>query len=542
MATMERGLDARTPFFGGHPRGLATLFFTELWERFSYYGMRAILVLYMVAPATQGGLGFDTKHAASIYGTYTMSVYLTALPGGMLADRLLGAKLAVLLGGIVIACGHFSMVFHSLTFFYLGMVLIAIGTGLLKPNISAMVGSLYGEDDPRRDSGFSIFYMGINVGAVLAPLVCGYLAQGESFKRFVAGMGFDVSTSWHWGFGAAGVGMCLGLIVYLLNRKRLPQVERSAVTKQVDLKPATDKPPADAEVQSTQRRSSPVLAALLSVILPGAGHLYRGQSGAGFSWLFAYVLAWIWYFAGGGIIMVAVIIGLVIASAVSAARRPKATTQLTTAEWKRVGAIFVFFLFTILFWAAYEQKGASLNLLAKDLVRTEVFGMRFPSSWLQSCTPAFVILLAPLFSILWVRLGRRQPSSPVKFTLGLLFIGLAYCLLVPAAWMTAYGRISPLWLVGLYFLEVVGEMCLSPVGLSTVTKLAPLKVVGIMMGVWFLAASFGNKLAGYLSGFYLPQAGTLVKLYGGIAAGLLISAGLLALLTPKVKKLMGNVN
>src|SRR6185295_3772814 len=162
--------------FAGHPRGLGPLFFTELWERFSYYGMRAILVLYMVAPIAQGGLGFDTKHAASIYGTYTMSVYLTALPGGMLADRWLGARLAVLLGGIVIACGHFSMVFHSLTFFYLGMVLIAVGTGLLKPNISAMVGGLYTKDDPRRDSGFSIFYMGINIGAVLAPLVCGYLA------------------------------------------------------------------------------------------------------------------------------------------------------------------------------------------------------------------------------------------------------------------------------------------------------------------------------------------------------------------------------
>jgi proton-dependent oligopeptide transporter, POT family len=355
-------------------------------------------------------------------------------------------------------------------------------------------------------------------------------------------MGFDVSTSWHWGFGAAGVGMCLGLIIYLLNRKRLPQVERSAAAKKIDLEPATGKPSADADIQLTKKRSSPVMAVLLSIVLPGAGHLYRGQSGAGFSWLFAYVLAWIWYFAGGGIIMGGVIIGLIIASAISAARRPKAAAQLTTAEWKRVGAIFVFFLFTILFWAAYEQKGASLNLFAKDLVRTEVFGMRFPSSWLQSCTPAFVIMLAPLFSILWVRLGKRQPSSPVKFTLGLLFIGLAYCLLVPAAWMTAYGRISPLWLVGLYFLEVVGEMCLSPVGLSTVTKLAPVKVVGIMMGVWFLAASFGNKLAGYLSGFYLPQAGALVKLYGGIAAGLLISAGLLALLTPRVKKLMGSVN
>lgn len=548
MATLERGLaitdTPRTPFFGGHPRGLATLFFTELWERFSYYGMRAILVLYMVAPVAHGGLGFDTKHAASIYGTYTMSVYLTALPGGMLADRLLGARLAVLFGGIVIACGHFAMVFHSITFFYLGMVLIAIGTGLLKPNISAMVGSLYSKDDPRRDSGFSIFYMGINIGAVLAPLVCGYLAQGESFKGFVASMGFDVSTSWHWGFGAAGVGMCLGLIVYILNRKRLPQVDRRVIDKTTNDEPIDPSPAAEADSQpnSRQRDSNPVIAVVLSLILPGAGHLYRGQTGAGLSWLFALVLAWVWYFAGGGTILGVVIIGIVIACAVSAARRPKASAQLTPREWKRVGAIFVFFLFTILFWAAYEQKGASLNLFAKDLVRTEVLGMRFPSSWLQSCTPLFVIMLAPLFSMLWLRLGKRQPSSPVKFTFGLVFIGLAYCLLVPAAWMTAYGRISPLWLVGLYFLEVVGEMFLSPVGLSTVTKLAPVKLVGIMMGVWFLAASFGNKLAGYLSGFYLPQSGTLVKLYGGIAAGLLISAGILALLTPKVKKLMGTVN
>ena len=227
-------------------------------------------------------------------------------------------------------------------------------------------------------------------------------------------------------------------------------------------------------------------------------------------------------------------------------KKEKLTTSgqpLTATDWKRIGAIFIFFLFTILFWAAYEQKGASLNLFARDLVRTEVFGMTFPSSWLQSCTPAFVIMLAPLFSILWVRLGTRQPSSPVKFTLGLVFIGLAYSLLVPAAWMTGQGRISPLWLVGLYFLEVVGEMCLSPVGLSTVSKLAPVKLLGIMMGVWFLAAAFGNKLAGYLSTFFVADNPMqLVKLYGGIALGLLVSAGILALLTPKVKKLMGTVN
>ena len=344
------------------------------------------------------------------------------------------------------------------------------------------------------------------------------------------------------GFGAAGVGMCLGLIIFLLNAKRFPDAPPSGDDASAEERADESVSAAAASAVADSKPRNPVIAVILSLILPGMGHVYKGQVGAGLSWLLAYVLAWIWYFAyGGGTILSVVIAGLVIACAISVLRRSTATTQLSVGEWKRVGAIFVFFLFTILFWAAYEQKGASLNLFAKDLVRTEVFGMRFPSSWLQSCTPLFVIILAPIFSMLWVRWGKRQPSSPVKFTFGLLFIGLAYCLLVPAAWMTANGRISPLWLVGLYFLEVVGEMCLSPVGLSTVTKLAPVKLVGIMMGVWFLAASFGSKLAGYLSGFYVPQSGTLVKLYGGIAVGLLISAGILALLTPRIKKLMGAV-
>jgi proton-dependent oligopeptide transporter, POT family len=442
--------------FAGHPRGLGPLFFTELWERFSYYGMRAILVLYMVAPTTQGGLGFGVKDAASIYGTYTMAVYLTALPGGLAADYLLGARLAVLLGGMVIAMGHFSMVFHSMPFFYMGMTFIAIGTGLLKPNISAMVGGLYRENDPRRDSGFSIFYMGINIGAVLAPLVCGYFAQGESFKRFIAGLGFDPASSWHFGFGAAGVGMVFGLIIYLLNGRSLSRI--------------------------------------------GVSRKQRAQIDA------------------------------------------TANQPLTAGDWKRVAAIVIFFLFTMLFWAAYEQKGASLNLFAKELVRTEIFGIGFPSSFLQSLTPLFVIMLAPIFSVMWVRLKDRQPSSPVKFTLGMLFIGVAYLLMIPAAMLTAHGRVSPLWLVGLYFLEVCGEMCLSPVGLSTVTKLSPVKLVGIMMGVWFLAASFGSKLAGYLSGFFVANnPWQLTKLYGGIAIGLLVATLILAALTPTIKRLMGHV-
>ena len=455
-------LAEKDSIFAGHPKGLGPLFFTELWERFSYYGMRAILILYMTSTAAQGGLGFDVKHASSIYGWYTMSVYLTALPGGLIADYVTGTRLAVLIGGIIIACGHFTMVFHSLTTFYLGMALIAIGTGMLKPNISAMVGKLYKRDDPRRDSGFSIFYMGINVGALLAPLAVGYLAKGESFKRFLSSMGMDPAKSWHWGFAAAGVGMIFGLLVYLWNREKLANVG--------------GKVKARTEVKT------------------------------------------------------------------DATKTDETAQPLTKDDWKRIAAIFIFFVFTILFWGAYEQKGASLNLFADRLVDTTLFGWKFPAPYLQSLTPAFVILLTPIVTIIWLRLRERQPSSPVKFTLGMLFIGLAYLLMIPAAMLTAQGRVSFWWLVGLYFLEVCGEMCLSPVGLSTVTKLSPPKLVGFMMGIWFLASSFGSKLAGYLSGFFVSDnSWQLVKLYGGIAVGLLVAALILAFLTPTIKRLMGHV-
>ena len=440
---------------GGHPAGLTTLFFTELWERFSYYGMRAILVLYMVTSPALGGLGYGTKEAASLYGTYTMAVYFMSLPGGFIADRWLGARLSVLLGGIIIACGHYSLIFASMPFFYTGLVLISVGTGLLKPNISALVGNLYAKSDLRRDSGFSLFYMGINIGAMAAPLVCGFLAQSPAFKAFLVSRGMSAESSWHWGFAAAGVGMTLGLVIFLLRKATLKDAGERIVQKKTE---------------------SP------------------------------------------------------------------ASAKLTSGEWRRMAVIFILFFFTILFWGAYEQKGASLNLFARDLVRTEIGGHSFPSSWLQSLTAFFIILLAPLFSRLWIRMGDRQPSSPAKFAFGLLFIGLGYALLAPACALTASGKISPLWLAGLYFLEVVGEMCLSPVGLSTVTKLAPARLLGIMMGVWFLAASIGSKLAGYLSGFYVSnEPSALVRLYGGIAAGLLVACGLLAALTPRIRRMIGNI-
>lgn len=439
----------------GHPKGLGPLFFIELWERFSYYGMRSILILYMTSAAAVGGLGFDTKQAASIYGWYTMSVYVTALPGGWIADHLTGARLAVFIGGIVIAAGHFTMVFHETSFVFIGMGLIAIGTGLLKPNISVMVGNLYPANDTRRDSGFSIFYMGINIGAVLAPLVVGFLAKTETFKNILSSAGFDPNKSWHWGFAAAGIGMLVGLAVYVKNRERLAQVGNRV--------------PRVAQAGTTKLVAPP----------------------------------------------------------------------LTRSDWMRILAILILFVFTIVFWAAYEQKGSSLNLFADKLTRNEIFGIGFSPVYLQSLTPAFVILLVPVFSRLWVRLGDRQPSSPVKFTLGLLLIGLAFSLLIPATILLAQGKVSFWWLVGLYFLEVCGEMCLSPVGLSTVTKLAPAKLVGLMMGAWFLATSLGNKLAGYLAGFFVANdAARLTTLYGGIAGGLLASAAILFILTPTIKRLI----
>ena len=435
--------------FFGHPRGLSTLFFTEMWERFSYYGMRAFLILYMTAPTSAGGLGFADADAASIYGTYTGSVWGAAILGGIVADRFLGQYRSVLIGAIVIALGHFALAFKELSFFYSGLTLIVVGTGLLKPNVSTLVGSLYEPGDPRRDAGFSIFYMGINLGALIGPLVAGYLAQ---------------RVDWHLGFASAGVGMTFGLTQYVLGKRRLtPALERLAGT-----------PP------------SP-----------------RGARGA----------------------------------TVSGA----ATTggfSFTRAEWKRMGAIVIFFLVAILFWGAYEQAGSTLNLFADRFTLLEIFGFSFPSSWFQSVQPIFVILLAPVFAWLWVRLGRHEPSVAAKFAFGLLFMGLSFLILVPAGTMAQSGagvRVSPWWLVASYAISELGELSLSPVGLSAVTKLSPARIVGLMMGVWFLGSAFGNKLAGWAAGFFSTT--PLDTLFGVVAAVLLAAAVVLFLLVKPIRRL-----
>jgi POT family proton-dependent oligopeptide transporter len=487
---------ADTGGLGGHPRGLTTLFFTEMWERFSYYGMRALLILFMVATAAEGGLGFDTKRAAAIYGTYTMSVYLLSILGGFLADNFIGARRAVLVGGIVIACGHFALAFNSLPTFYGGLALIALGTGLLKPNISTMVGSLYRPDDERRDAGFSIFYMGINLGGFLAPLVTGFLAQHPWFKARLASWGFDPAHSWHWGFAAAGIGMTLGLIQYVRQRARLA---------------AVGQPPAPAADGSRPWGKLALVAlgslALIAILKASDDHP----------------------------VLVYALFALQIAATLFFAFRPDP-------ESKRMAAILIFFTAAVIFWSIFEQAGSTISLFADQNTRNEIFGWTFPSSWWQSVGSIMIMVLALVFAWIWTTLGPRQPSSPMKFVLGLFFVSLSFALMVPAAKLISEGRVSPLWLVGLFFLQTLGELLISPVGLSIMTKLAPVRLAGLVMGIWFLALAFGNKLAGVLAGsFKSDDAGQLADFFWKQACFVGVATLVLLALVPWMRKLMGGV-
>jgi len=487
--------------FFGHPGGLSTLFFTEMWERFSYYGMRAILLLYMTKTFAEGGLGLDEKYAGLIYGTYVSSVWYLPLPGGWLADRILGAKRAVLIGAIVIACGHFSMAINSKLTFFGGLILIACGTGLLKPNISAMVGQLYSEDDKRRDSGFSIFYMGINLGAFLAPLAVGFLAQSQTFKNFITARGFNPTSSWHWGFAAAGVGMTLGIIQYVLGQRRL-----AGVGGRPDIAPAA---------QPGTSEGVDYLTLVLALVGGAAGAalgLIYGE--ALISALFPTVVG---FFFG-------YLLGII--------------RHLKGEELRRVIVIFILFVFSILFWMTYEQAGSSLTLFADRLTKTTILGWTYPSSWFQAVPALFVIIFAPIIGAVWLKLGNRQPSSPGKFTIGLFFAGIAFVVIAFAATLAASGRVSPMWLVLVYFLQTIGELCLSPVGLSTVTKLSPRRMVGLMLGVWFLSISIGSFIAGLATGLFAGNDNSALTRGFGIFAGItLVAAIILAVLTPLIKKM-----
>jgi POT family proton-dependent oligopeptide transporter len=602
--------------FFGHPRGLATLFFTEMWERFSYYGMRALLILYMVAElgTDNSGLGWTDGRAGAVYGLYTGMVYLLALPGGWIADNLWGQRKAVFVGGCIIAAGHFSMAapvlgLPEVPFFFLGLLLIVIGTGLLKPNVSTMVGELYPEGGARRDAGFSIYYMGINLGAILGPTFCSFLGEGYSF---------------HWGFSLAGFGMVLGLVQYkfgdrFFGRAGLAPAEETGV------------------LARRGRNFYGVMGAITALVVLGVflvtagvvdlslenlalgfGHaiillaiLYFAYLILGKIWPLGFFAVWfvalLVFMQGRGFDDGArwasgVTLGLFILALLGmvAARRGAVPT-----DKRRLMVIFWLFLLAAIFWSGFEQAGSSLNLFAERLtdrtfgpapglegfgfyavaallialslwvswvlvrredlfllekavfsivavgvavflswiVRRIIGGWEMPTGWLQNINPIFIVIFAPIFGWLWTWLAQRKanPSIPVKFALGLLGLAAGFFVLAWGATnATEAAKVSATWLVVTYFFHTVGELCLSPVGLSSMTKLAPAGRVGQMMGVWFIAAALGNLFAGLVAGSLENMPSNELFQMVAIFIG---AAGIVAMiLSPAVRKLMGQVD
>lgn len=483
--------------FFGHPRGLATLFFAEMWERFSYYGMRALLVLFLVDTIANGGLGLDDKTATAIYGLYTAAVYVVALPGGWVADRLIGAQRAVLYGGVLIALGSIGLwLSQSASGFYLGLLIIVLGVGLLKPNISALVADLYPDGGGRRDAGFTIFYMGINVGAFIGPLITAWLA---------------VTYGWRVGFLAAGIGMLLGVAQFVLTRHHLGNA---------GLRPHVPEGTDSSFAWRNLWIGSAVTAALIALPFLGVVEISAVQlQGYGIVVIIAMAALYFLYlllFAG-----------------------------LDPVEQKRVLVFIVLFFACALFWSGFEQAGSSLNLFAERYTDRVINDFTIPAGWFQSLNAIFIVIFAPVFSALWVQLAQRNmdPSTPVKFALGLLGMALGFLVMVGAASVVAKGMPAAVyWLVLTYLLHTFGELCLSPVGLSSVTKLVPQRFVGQSLGIWFLAVSLGNLVAGAIAGeFDADNVAAMPDQYLSIFWFGAISAVVLFLCSPIVKRWMGGV-
>lgn len=498
-------MDSDKTFFG-HPRGLATLFFTEMWERFSYYGMRALLLLFMVASVEKGGMGLDDKTGGAIYGLYTMFVYLLALPGGWLADNFFGLRKAIFYGGCLITLGHFCLALPYTETFFLGLLFIVMGTGLLKPNISSMVGELYGpEDQVRRDNGFSIFYMGINIGALISPLICGYLGQ---------------KVNWHYGFAAAGIGMLLGLIQYKLTEQKLGTAG------------AAPSPLADATLEAKREKNirtglwiiGVVLAALVALLLMRIISVNPVAIANAFKWLIGICVALYFLYV-------------------------LLFEKLDDAEKKRVIAIAIIFIITAVFYTGYEGQGSTLNLFAERYTDMTMWNFEVPSSFMQSLPAIYVILFVPVVTGLWMWLSKRKlnPITPVKLSLGLIFMGLGYVAMMGASFVVISGdRPLPTWLFLTYMLHTFGEICLYPIGLSGITKLSPKRFVGRMMGVFFMALALGNLIAGLFAGDIDEKAVAanpqlLVDLFQFIAILMMVSAVVVLLIMKPLRKLMGDI-
>jgi POT family proton-dependent oligopeptide transporter len=486
--------------FFGHPRGLATLFFTEMWERFTYYGMRTVLVLFLVAAVSSGGFGIDDKTATAIYGMYTAGAYLAALPGGWIADRLLGARQAVLLGGLFIALGNALLAVSSAPRgFYIGLLVIIVGVGLLKPNVSAMVADLYPEGGARLDAGFTVFYMGINVGATLGPIVT------SAAREYIGPRA---------GFGAAGLFMALGVIQYILTRRHLGDAGKFV-----------------AQTQNGRQRAKPWRQLLVGV---GVAVLLVAACTFGVIPLDPLQLARIATMTIAAVSLFYFVYLLFGAG-------------LDAEERRRVVVIGVLFIGSALFWAGYEQAGSSLNLFAERYTDRDLSALHFlvPTGWFQSLNPAFIIIFAPLVAWLWVALAKRHlnPSAPAKFAIGLIVMGSGFLGMAAAATIVAHGsKVLPTWLIITYLLNTLGELCLSPVGLSYTTKLAPKRLVGQAMGLFFLSLSLGNVVAGLIAGEF--DANNLAAMPGQYLNIVYFSVGvgaLLLILSRPVKRLMGAV-
>jgi len=500
------------PQFKQHPKGLAILFGTEMWERFSYYGGRALLILYMTAAVTDQnpGLSLSVEEAGALYALYVAGVYMTNLPGGWIADKLLGARNSVFWGGVLIASGN---ILIGLTTgkpgFYVGLLLNCIGTGLLKPNVSTMVGSLYAPKDPRRDSAFSIYYMGINLGAFLSPLIAGYVGQ---------------RIDWNSGFIVVGVGMILGLILFkwggrYLGDAGLKLQETTSTTSDTSTKSTSTT--SDTGVKSLIKF---IVYLLIAAAILTTMHLMgwyeitltRLSNGMGLALLIIPFVYFFFLFTQGG---------------------------FSENEVKRIIAIIIFYLAAALFWGAFEQAGSTLTLFADRNTDNSLFGYSFPSTWWQSINSMWILLLSAVFAILWLRLNKinKEPSTPLKFAFGLVFVGLGFLLLVPAAKIIEAGteRVGIIWLLMTYLLHTIGELCLSPVGLSAMTKLAPPRIVGQMMGIWFMGAALGNWLGGRVGGLFETYPISQIFFYVFVTSA--ASGVIMLCLTPWTKRLMGEV-
>ncbi|MGW5121835.1 peptide MFS transporter [Streptomyces noursei] len=501
--TKAPALDGEKTFFG-HPRGLATLFMTEMWERFSYYGMRALLILYLVsggadaaAGSQGGGLAYTAATATAIYSVYVAMVYLMALPGGWIGDRVWGARKTVAIASVVIVAGHLCLAIPAPVMFFVGLVLVAIGSGLLKANISTMVGQLYsGPQDPRRDGGFTIFYMGINLGAFAAPFVIGVLGE---------------TVNWHLGFGLAAVGMALGATQFLIGTRHLSQ-DSNRVPNPI----------------TATERNGVIVKALAAVAVVAVFYLLVGMTD-----VYRLTLNWA--------LIPITVAGLLIPVAVLA--RIKRDKDLSSEEQTKMTGFIWFFVAAAIFWMIFDQGASTLSLFGDSKTSRDIFGWEMPSTLFQSLNPAFVMLLAPVFAASWLALARRnrEISTIVKFSVALLVAGASFFVfLIPMGTATGDTKVTMWWLVLIFLMHTVAELCLSPVGLSLTTKMAPAKYASQMMGVFFLAVTAGDSVTGMLAiaGVDLNGQGMVaLEAVAAVVAALAVYAS-----RKKVQSLMGDVH